>query len=559
MEVFISLDRVTIAAKGMELLKLKSAIWKRIGSLSSTTADSISFPLASLILVKDILETDPKVRDDIANSLSPFNSHEVARKKVLANLKSGSTAGVSSEWLDLLDPAQATAVSAMISDDILGICLFDEQGSGKTVMSIAAFDLLADAKKLDGAIVVCPKSMLNEWPKDFERFTNGKYKICVTGGGKKQTFDMATSNFDILVTNYEGVDIVLNTLIGSAKIHRYLLIVDESYYLKNSEAFRSRSVGMLRDNCERCFVLCGTPAPNSAHDLINQFDLADRGYAFSGFVKSSNPADDWENIADIAESRGLFIRRLKEEILDCVPQKNFHIIRVPLIGKQAMIYEQARSQLELELKTFTNRTFKKNLASYFQRRSALLQICTCPSEIDPMITEPPAKFHSLDKLLEQLITARRKVVLWSFYKRSIDEVMNRYKQYNPVRIDGAVHSTEKRREAVHAFQNDPNVMLFVGNPSAAGAGITLHASYDAIYLSYSNQAAHYLQSLDRIHRRGQISDQVNYYLLVCQNTIEESELVRLRNKEVRQHDLLGDHVVWPSSLDDALAELVINE
>jgi SNF2 family DNA or RNA helicase len=98
-------------------------------------------------------------------------------------------------------------------------------------------------------------------------------------------------------------------------------------------------------------------------------------------------------------------------------------------------------------------------------------------------------------------------------------------------------------------------MLFVGNPAAAGAGITLHASYDAVYISYSNQAAHYLQSLDRIHRRGQVSEEVNYYLLVCEGTIEESEVKRLRGKEIKQHELLGDVVKWPTSLDEALSEL----
>jgi len=49
--------------------------------------------------------------------------------------------------------------------------------------------------------------------------------------------------------------------------------------------------------------------------------------------------------------------------------------------------------------------------------------------------------------------------------------------------------------------------------------------------------------------------EVNYYLLVCEGTIEETEVVRLRGKEVQQHRLLGDHIPWPSSLDEALKEL----
>ena len=555
MQLEINTEFVKIFANGIELLKLRTEIRRRLGDACTAAPNSVTLPISSLPLILDLLDGNLVTQECVASVVHRYDAHQNARRVVLDNIQAGLTVGVSSEWAYLLDSAQSVAVSAMITDGILGICLFDEQGSGKTVMSIAAFDLLVDAGEIDGMIVVCPKSMLNEWPREIKRFSQDKYIIRSASGNKRDKFDIATSKFDVLVINYEGVDCILSTLVGSAEIKRYLLVVDESYFLKNSDAVRSKSVGQLRSYCKRCFVLCGTPAPNSAHDLINQFDLADLGYTFTGFSKSKNPVDDWQTIASLAESRGTFIRRLKEEILQHVPDKKFHIIRVPLSGKQAMIYEQARSQLEIELRTLNNQTFKKNLASYFQKRSALLQICCCPVEVDPMLSETPVKYHALDGLLQRLFSERRKVVLWSFYKRSIDEIMLRYKMYNPVRIDGSIQSIEKRRAAVRSFQEDPDVLLFVGNPAAAGAGITLHAAYDAVYLSFSNQAAHYLQSLDRIHRRGQVSDEVNYYLLICEKTIEESEVLRLRNKEVRQHDLLGDRVDWPNSLDDALKEL----
>jgi SNF2 family DNA or RNA helicase len=222
------------------------------------------------------------------------------------------------------------------------------------------------------------------------------------------------------------------------------------------------------------------------------------------------------------------------------------------------MYETARSELELVLRNLNNETFKKKLVTYFQKRAALLQICSCPGSIDPTISEIPAKYQILDELLQKLVNQGRKVIVWSFYTKSIDEICSRYAQYNPVRVDGSI-PTALRKDAVRLFQNDPKTKLFIGNPAAAGAGITLHSSYDAVYLSYSNQAAHYLQSLDRIHRRGQVSNEVNYYLLICKNTIEETEVVRLRGKEIRQHALLGDNIKWPISIDDALRELAADE
>ncbi|MHA4811742.1 DEAD/DEAH box helicase [Flavitalea flava] len=437
---------------------------------------------------------------------------------------------------------------------LLGLCLFDEQGSGKTVMALASFDLLMENKAVDAMIVVCPKSMVSEWNKDLERFLPGKYKIVQAEGDRRLKYEAALTDFQVLITNYEGVDVMMTSLTGIAALVRYLLVVDESYYLKNGGSVRSVNVSKLRSYCERCFVLCGTPAPNSAHDLIHQFDLADLGYTFGGFVKSKDPAADWDSISELVENKGLFIRRLKTEILDYVPEKNFHVVRVPLEGRQALMYEKAKSELALELKTLDNETFKKSLLSYFQRRSVLLQICSYPKAIDPSLTETPVKYKVLDELVERLTSSGRKVIIWSYYKKSLDDLMTRYARYNPVRVDGSIPSV-RRKEAVRSFQEDPSTVLFIGNPAAAGAGITLHASYDAAYISYSNQAAHYLQSLDRIHRRGQESDHVNYYLIACEGTIEETEIVRLREKEMKQHHLLQDRVSWPTSLDEALKEL----
>jgi hypothetical protein len=44
-------------------------------------------------------------------------------------------------------------------------------------------------------------------------------------------------------------------------------------------------------------------------------------------------------------------------------------------------------------------------------------------------------------------------------------------------------------------------------------------------------------------------------MMICEGTIEEHEVRRLRQRELSQHDLLGDVVEWPESLDKALAEL----
>ncbi len=554
MKIIVDGDKIRVHVTGLKLLKLKSAITSRIGGLVSSGKNHVSFPLSVMHVVSDLLPeinlTDPVIEEH----LEKYTQHKMARTKALSIMEGEATYELPEYWQNILDPAQQNATAAMTIPNLLGLCLFDEQGSGKTVMTIASFDILIDRCEIDAMIVVCPKSMISEWTKEIARFCPNTYKVVKAEGTKQNKYDATLKDFDVIVTNFEGVEAMLVTLKAAAASRKFLLVIDESYYLKNSESMRSEHTTHLRNASQRCFVLCGTPAPNTAHDLINQFDLADLKFTFGGFHKSRNPESDWDNISLLIDTRGLFIRRLKTDILDHVPEKYFHVLRVELTGKQKLMYELARTELEIELKKFNNETFKKSLATYFQKRAAMLQICSCPGAIDPILSETPVKFQILDELLGKLIGQGRKVIIWSYYRRSLEDIYSRYTQYNPVRVDGSV-STELRKEAVELFQENPDTMLFIGNPAAAGAGITLHSSYDAVYFSYSNQAAHYLQSLDRIHRRGQVSDEVNYYLLVCKNTVEETEVVRLRDKEVRQHDLLGDHIKWPTSIDDALSEL----
>jgi SNF2 family DNA or RNA helicase len=135
-------------------------------------------------------------------------------------------------------------------------------------------------------------------------------------------------------------------------------------------------------------------------------------------------------------------------------------------------------------------------------------------------------------LEEAVVRRKEKVVLWSFYTASIEAAVARFARFNPVRYDGTVSDIAVRREGVRRFQEDDETILFIANPAAAGAGITLHRARLAVYESMSNQAAHYLQSLDRIHRRGQTRD-VEYIVLLCDQTIELAEYARLTTSRRR--------------------------
>lgn len=455
----------------------------------------------------------------------------------------------------LLDDHQARNVACMTVRDGWGACIFDEQGTGKTPTAVATFDLLVERGEADLLLIVAPKSMIAEWESEFLRFAGSLYGVAVAHGTTRDRVRALESGNDVMVINYESAIGLADNLRLLAQRGRVVLVIDESFAVKNPDARRTGALRDLREWCTRAFVLCGTPAPNSARDVVSQFDLVDFGRTFENLTLDADPRAAAIQVRAAMYQRGVFTRNLKRTVLPHLPSRTFTEVAVTMAPVQHAVYESTLVGLIDELESVTDLEFQRQAGAYLQRRSALLRICSNPAPLVPDYQETPAKLDALDRLLEELIEVRgEKVVVWSFYRASLDAIASRYKRYGLSRIDGDV-DVAGRRDAVRRFQDDEDTMLFVGNPAAGGAGITLHRGRVAVYESLSGQAAHYLQSLDRIHRRGQ-DRPVEYVTLLCSGTIEEHEYSRLLQKADAQADLLGDPPLDRPTRELFLTELV---
>lgn len=441
-----------------------------------------------------------------------------------------------------LDEHQRLAVAAMTLQGAVGCCIFDEQGTGKTVVAIHAFDLLVNRGEVDRLLVVAPKSMVGEWAADFARFTGDVYATALLAGTRAERTRLLASGADVVIAGYEAAVADEPALVAWLRQpgQGSMLVVDESFQVKNRDARRSRALRRLREWSDRAYVLCGTPAPNAAVDVVAQFDLVDFGLTFEGVEIPRERGAARAVVRDAMRSRGIYTRHLKRDVLPDLPSKVFTRVSVPFESRQREAYEAALDDLILDLRHVDDRVFARRLTSILARRAALLQICANPASVIPGYDSVPAKLAALDRILEQAIDRQNeKVVVWSFYRASLQAIYQRYERYAPVRFDGAVPDVSQRRDAVRRFQEDDETMLFVANPAAAGAGLTLHRARLAVYESLPTQAAHFLQSVDRIHRRGQHRP-VELVGLLCDGSIEELEFDRLEVKAAQQRDVLGD-------------------
>jgi SNF2 family DNA or RNA helicase len=455
-----------------------------------------------------------------------------------------------------LDPHQEAAAAAIADPGSRGLALFDEQGTGKTFSTLAGFALLRSRGLVDRMLIVAPKSVLPAWEGDAKRLLGKSFVVSTITGAERNRRVAIRHRHDILLANYESVVAELKSLRLhlAASSKRYLLVIDESYFAKNPETRRAASLAELRRLCPRAVVLSGTPAPNRPWDLVNQVELADGGVAYAGARRPSTPEDERRRVIE-GLGRAAYLRRLKTDVLPNLPEQSFTEVRVAMSPEQDNLYREAAKELAIEVRSITDESFDRDLSSYLARRAALLQICSHPGGLFPLYSETPGKLRVLDELLRELIEDRgEKVLIWSWFRFALETVSRRYAHYGVARVDGSIEALADRADAVRRFQEDPGTRLFVGNPAAAGAGLTLTAARYAIYESLSNQAAHYMQSLDRIHRRGQ-ERPVSYLVLISEGTIEEFEYERLVAKERSSRELLGDHTQEPASRMVFLTEL----
>lgn len=490
--------------------------------------------------------------------------HEDYRQHVIA-LRDGGTdtartaldATPTNQDLDQLDDHQVVNVAAMTAPEGYGMLLFDEQGAGKTVSVIYAFDRLVDLNLIDLMVVIAPKSMVGEWASAIEQFMGDTYSVEIIEGGAAERARKVDSGADVIVLNYEAVASIRDPLVRRLRRNpdRGLIVVDESFAVKNPQARRTQDLESIRDWFARAWLLCGTPAPNTAHDVVAQVSMVDFGATFAGVNIPKDRAQAVPIVRQALNDRAIYLRNLKVDVLPDLPDRSFTRLTVPLAPVQGQLYDAALGQLIEEIEALDDKQFLKKLSTYLARRMALLRITSNPAGVFDQYDELPAKLGALDELVARFVDRDgEKLVIWSSFTASLDAIVRRYEPFGAVRYDGAVTSIAERRDAVRSFQNDPDTRIFVANPAAAGAGLTLHAARYAVYESFTNQAAQYLQSLDRIHRRGQ-SREVEYFVLLAEGTIEPTEFDGLVRKEERARELLSDVVPEPVTRTQFLDEL----
>ena len=412
---------------------------------------------------------------------------------------------------------------------------FSVPGAGKTTEALAFF--FFNAKPEDKLLVVAPKNAFGAWEEQIQDCTNNSELQFVRLRGGYNAIDRMLRDQPrfMLITyqQYARVADLINRYLEQFSVFMYL---DESHRIKSG--IQGVTPEAILSSCtlpERKLILSGTPMPQSISDLVPQFT----------FLYPDKPTDIDSVVSQI---KPVYVRTTKAELgLPEVYRKTISLDMSPL---QREIYKSLKSEIKRQLIPMLSDASKFSLRELGKRITKVVQFVSNPSllasDLDYVFdekmgellarTDGPKIDYACKRAIE-LASQGKKVIIWSQFVRNVEIISDRLKFLGADFIHGGVDAGDEdendtREWKIKQFHENPDKMVLVANPAAASEGISLHkVCHNAIYVDRSFNAAHYLQSEDRIHRLGLQPDQhPEVEILECKSTIDQVIDRRLRSK-----------------------------
>jgi SNF2 family DNA or RNA helicase len=453
-----------------------------------------------------------------------------------------------------LRPYQETGYHflAYLTTNRFGGILADDMGLGKTLQALTWLAWMHQAPlpaktKHAPTLVVCPKSVMDNWRTESARFFP-TLKVQTWSRDAAGAIGKGKAAPDLLIIHYQQLRQHERLLQG---ISWLAVILDEAQYIKNPTSQTAKSACALRS--QHRLALSGTPVENRLLDLWSIMNFAQPGAlgSKSYFTKNFDAkADPLARRRLAARVRPFLLRRTKKEVASDLPERTEEDLIVEMDGTQAALYkaELKRARVML-LKANTSKALDGMRFHILSSLLRLRQICCHPTLIGTTEKNPEsAKVEALMDLLEPLMEEGYKVLIFSQFVEMLEIIKTEITQreWPHFLLTG---STDDRGPLVEKFQAHEGNAVFLISLKAGGAGLNLTAaSYVVLFDPWWNPAVE-AQAIDRTHRIGQTQNVIAYRLLV-KDSIEEKIRQLQKQKSALAGDVLGEDAGSALTLDD---------
>ncbi len=447
---------------------------------------------------------------------------------------------------------------AYLATNGFGGILADDMGLGKTIQSLTYLLWLRERqkgtkRKKVPALIVCPKSVLDVWQSEAEKFAPElKTKIIRS---KDEAIVAEMLKLDMVILNYAQLRVCADQI---KEINWLTVILDEGQQIKNPDSKAAKSAREIV--AQNRLVLTGTPIENRLLDMwsLMAFSmpgvLGSRAYFKKRFDKRKDP-DSQNRLA--ARLRPFLLRRTKSQVAKDLPPRQEEEVYSTMEGIQEELYRAELRRIQKALLGLdSDEAVKKNSFAILQGLMRLRQICCHPGLIDPKwMKEESAKLTTLFYLLDQLREENHKVLVFSQFVSMLDIIKARLEAEGRA-LNYLTGQTKDRKKEIETFQTTKDPSVFLLSLKAGGAGLNLtSASYVILYDPWWNPAVE-SQAIDRTHRIGQ-KNKVIAYRLLTRDSVEEKIRVLQHQKNKMVSNILGDEG-FASNLGVADLEFILS-
>ena len=227
-------------------------------------------------------------------------------------------------------------------------------------------------------------------------------------------------------------------------------------------------------------------------------------------LKKSMEAELMERMHRIA------FRATKEECLD-LPETMDIYRQVELEPAAMRIYRGLVKESYAELAG--GEVTVTNILTRLLRLSQLTGGFLGSDEASAMEQVSAVKLSALEDILDGAVAEGKKLVVIARFLPEIKAIC-RLLEKRGMKYSCITGEVKDRVAQVDDFQNNPAVMVFVGQIATAGLGITLTAASTMVFYSLDYSMSNFEQAKARIHRVGQKMP-CTYFYLVAQKTVGE--------------------------------------
>lgn len=422
-------------------------------------------------------------------------------------------------------PYQEVGAQWLVYKDRYG--LHDEMGIGKTATTIRAIDMIG-AKR---GVVVVPAMLRENWIKEFRRFSyRDDIRLCKA----KSVHDFEAwrkGRFNILICSYEMASNWAPAIQRSCEILDFVAM-DEAHYVKNAASKRTRALlghdltgnGGLINFAEHVWHITGTPMANDPLDIytflqaMHAVNMPQQTFT-KRYFNSLNGRHGSRQTAKpemLPELKALIgnnaIRRTMADVGLQLPP--IFLTTYTIDGNTDAVRQMLREHPGLESAVYAA-IERGGLSSDFFDTQHL-------GTLRRMIGEAKAVPYG-HMLIQELYSRYGKRVVFGVHKDALAglHAMMARAGIRSVIVQGET-AERARVEAVRAFNEDDDCMVFIGNMRAAGVGNNLQygsSNIDVLESEWSPAAN--AQAIKRVHRIGQKFN-VNARFITLAESIDET-------------------------------------